>query len=220
MLGHKKKLLYIIEILWFTIPTLYKIFSKDPECASFLASKTLNNLNELKLKHENISLLKIKLHLFIIGITIHRNDQAKAAQQIVNSEIDLIELCKPEISSEELLQLIDFEILFSKVHLYKHIEEWQMIAKDMTEDVSFDRSEFILGILENKCEVLLKSFEGNCDFEKAKVTVMICEIRIHIKRITENFKDRLLEATKIFRNSERLKLQIKTQICLARLVLE
>ena len=211
-LATKNEFIEVVEILWLAIPTLYKVFSKDPDNAAFFTSKGINCLNELKIIDEKITLLRIKLHLFLIGAAISAQANLKSLQQTINSESDLIESSQSEISDSKLLQLIKFELLFSRVLLEKRSEE----------DLNSKSNEGltrILFMLTNHCEKVLKGIK--CEFETAKLNVWIWEIKLQLDLVSDlSFKQKLDESIITFQKYKTLKLEIRAHICLAKLYLK
>lgn len=191
-----------------------KVFCRGPDPTNYIASKALNCLNELGFKDPRISLLKVKLHLFLIGLAVKDRGGLRDIEKEVSSEIQLIELCKAEIDDEEVLKLIDLEIAFA-ITMSSKITAKGLPTLEGKEPIN--NHHVVISLLEGKCLYLLDNFLADQDFERAKVSLLICETRIKSKDISDASKESIVEAIKVFQKYECIKLEIRAHICLAKL---
>lgn len=218
----KRKALELIEILWIAIPTLFSIFSRIASEASInLATKALNSLKELPLKDEIVSLTEIRLHLFLVASTLLQNNDYKETQTTLNSEFERIEEVKNEMLSDEILARIDLEVAFSKAKFMYCVKKGHY--KDVEEsEEGPQRFNQILGFLENICELLLKKIPSETEFDRARVTLLVCQCRIQLKdkNIPNTFKDEVEDAILAFQKAGCSRLEMMSHRLLAKLYLE
>ena len=171
-------------------------------------------LNELALKEPVIALLKIKLHLLIISATIAEREDAMKIEKVINSDIELIETWKKDITSDELLTRIDFEIAFCKTKLYYHMKR---DYKDNDHDLMRQGAN-MLSVFQNKCLSILKSLPtSDCEVEQAKLALLMCDSMEVIP--LDIYKDRLLEAIKVFEAYNCKKLSLRAHLNVVRMYL-
>ena len=222
----RKRLTDLLEILFLTVPTLLKIFSNDSDSIAF-ASKASNYLNELILNEEKIALLQIKLHLFIIGVTISKRDEAKEIEQILNSEVEFIESRKREIRNDELASRIDFEIALARTRFFYKLQKGHY--RTIAEDILFDGAPTpkvayakFLNIFESQCSKILKSLTSEYEFERSKAALFICETRLQNLeefQVQEYWKETLLKAIQVFSKYHCAKLELRSHMCIAKICL-
>ena len=205
----RKETLDTIEILWFSTLTLYKIFNKNSEAVISLASKMLGLLNELDVKGSQTALLKIKLHLFIIGIVIkqRRNDLSSVENEF-KSEVTLIHELKSEITESDTIQRIIFELEFARAYfLYRQKKDKSHVVEDGQK-----RLLDIVTILKESCDKILGTLHYQTDMDRAKVSLLLGKFQILSKkgRADTTLKERLLKGAKEFQRFSTLKLALQT----------
>lgn len=216
----RKETLDLIEILWLAVITLYKIFSKQSEAVISFASKVLGLLNELDVKGSQIALLKIKVHLFIIAVTLKRRKNDANPTQQYNDEVGLIRGYITEITEQDIIQRINFEVKFAEAYLYYRLRTGKYHrAGDSMLDEGQTRFHHVIKILQNYCDPTLKSLGFRTDFDGARVALLVCKIRNRSNKgtIDKTFKDRLLNGVKEFQRATSLKLALQTHYSIAKL---
>mgnify|MGYP000911865542 FL=1 len=138
----------------------------------------------------------------MIGAAISAQANLKSLQQTVESY-------RPEINDKRLLQLINFELLFSRAKLEKR----------KLNSGSEEGFKSILFMLTNDCEKMLKGTK--CEFEAAKLNLWIWEITLQLDLVSDSsFKQKLDHCIATFQKYKTIKLEIRAQICLAKLSLK
>ena len=199
----------MIEILWFSTLTLYKIFSKNPEAVISLASKMLGLLNELDVKGSQMALLKIKFHLFIIGIIVkQRRGDISHAENEFKSEVKLIHELKSEIAEPDTIQRITFELEFARAYYLNR-------QKKDKHGEGQKRFQEIVKILKESCDKILGTLHYQTDVDRAKVALLLSKVQILSTRGTADtiLKERLFSGLKQFqRSTKKLALQTSYSI--------
>ena len=202
----RKETLDMIEILWFSTLTIYKIFRKNAEAVISLASKMLGLLNEFDVKGSQVALFKIKLRLFIIGIIVkQRRGDISHAENEFKSEVKLIHELKSEIAEPDTIQRITFELEFAKAYLLYR-------QKKDRHGEGQKRFQEIVKILKDSCDKILGTLHYQTDIDRAKVALLLSKVHIlNPKETTDTIlKERLFSGLKQFQRSTNLKLALET----------
>ena len=220
----KEKAQDIIEILWIAIPTCFKIFSGRMDSTISLASTTVGKINQfLADPDDNVTLLKAKLHLFIMGVSIHQKQDAATLFNAVLSEIELIERLRFSGEAEEWYSGVHVGTNFTKAYfLYKLKKGLFTNADRIPVSESETRFHNIGMLLKHKCDSILKKLGPSYDFERSAVTLMVCKTRVSANkwRISEQFQIRLRRAAEVFASKNCKKLEMKSHYSIAELQLQ
>ena len=166
----------------------------------------LGLLNELDVKGSQMALLKIKFHLFIIGIIVkQRRGDISHAENEFKSEVKLIHELKSEIAEPDTIQRITFELEFAKAYyLYRQKKdkhgEWQQ------------RFQEIEKILKDARDKIIGALYYQTDIDRAKVALLLSKIQILRKKVTADntLKQKLFNGAKEFQRITSLKLAFQT----------
>lgn len=157
----------------------------------------------------------------IIGIRVMQGKESgDRVLQMINTDIGFIDQCKAEITEKELIHRIDFEVAFAKAKFFYRLKKGRFEKSDnhSIEDGQ-RRYHPVIKILKESCDPILKSLPSRSEFDRARVALLICKTRISWNKgnIEEPFKERLLNAAKLFQQSSSLKLASQAYYSIAKL---
>ena len=177
----------------------------------------LGLLNELDVKGNQVALLRIKLHLFIIGIIIkHRRGDISSAENEFKSEVRLINEWKSEITDPDTIQRINFELEFARAYfLYRQ-------KKDKLGEETQKRFQDIVKILKETCDKILGTLHYQTDIDRAKVALLLSKVQLLSNKGTADaaLKERLFKGAKEFQRYSSRKLELQTYYCIGLLHLQ
>ena len=158
-----------------------------------------------------------------MALTISQRNETMRIEQIINSEIQLLELNKRDIKDDQLLQRIDFELALTRAKFFYRLQKGRYKSPDvLPEEPSPQLSFNFLSFLENQCPKMLKNLNSETEVEQAKLTLLIYDAyseRAENLWDQEKAHENLTEAIRVFRKYYCKKLELKTHLLMAKLYL-
>lgn len=167
----------LIEILWVSIPTLYKIFS--PSGAIWTASTVLGRVNELGLKSDRFTLLKVKLHLFLFAVI---NSEKKDAMALY-LELTELKVLKDNIEDPQLKQSVKIEFNFAEAHFRYRLKKRKYINSKNSQ-ISEDLKKYKFALATLKEALVLAEKSQNSAHMVGRISLLECKIFVSIKQET------------------------------------
>lgn len=203
----------VAEVLFFAIPTIFNIFTKGQEVAVYMATKYISILDKLLFDDPRVNLLKVKLHLFLLGYTVTYGEE----ERTYKTDFEAIGVIKAEMKDKTIKEWINFEVAFARAVCAKTKREQTYDNEKLATQHKEYKYKIILDTLEYECNPLLNKLTQNHEFASAKVMLYTCEIKIKNKTISETDKNVLLDSIKVFEKYGATQLEVRTHICLTRL---
>lgn len=192
------------------IPTCSKIYSTRAEGTISLASTIIGKVHELGVVNERTTMLKIKLHLFIMAVAVNQKQEAETLYNTLFAEIEMIDKLKlsdpPE--NEEWLNGINVALNFTKAYFFYKLKRGKYANIDHIH-VSEEQKRFhsVEKILKYNCNKLLEQMSSNFDVQRASVALLISKTKMSYSK-QEKLKGQLeTELKKCFKHLCRQKLQ-------------
>lgn len=218
MLEYKEKTLDLLEILWIAIPTCFKIYSSRIEGTITLVSTIIGRVTELGIANDNITMLKIKLHLLMVAVAVNQKQEAETLFNTLLSEIDLIDKLKLAISNEYWVNGASLATNLTKAFFFYKLSRGKYANAERIH-LNEEQKEFnsVERILKYSCETILSKLGPDFDFERAAVGILTCKAKKNAnkKNIKDQFESQLKNAVDIFAAHKCKKLELKTRFMIA-----
>ena len=212
----------IIEILWIAIPTCFKIYSSRPEGTIALVSTIIGRVIELKIKSDEITMLKVKLHLLIMAVAVTQKQEAETLFNTLFAEIEQIDKVKLDLANENLVNGINVEVNLTKAYFFYKLRRGKYTHVERVHLKEDQKRLFRVGrILKHNCESVLPKLGPDFEIEQAAATLLASKAKLNSKKkkLYDHFETQLKNALGVYAAKNCKKLELKVRFIIAEIKL-